>query len=171
MTTQDLDRPNPLRGRSELGVSLALAVLGAVVLWDTTRIATDFAQRGPIGPRAVPTVVGVALIVCAVLLARDVLRGGRGEPEGGEDVDLGHRTDWRTVLLLVGAFLANAALIEPAGWVVSGAVLFWGAVYALGSRAYVRDALISIGLSVATFYLFAVGLGIALPAGVLDGIL
>ncbi len=141
------------------------------MLWDASRIATDFTQRGPVGPRAVPVAVGVALIACAALLARDVLRGGRGEPEGGEDVDLEHRADWRTVLLLVGAFLANAALIEPAGWVVSGTVLFWGAVYALGSRRFARDGLISVGLAVGSFYLFAVGLGIGLPAGVLEGIL
>jgi putative tricarboxylic transport membrane protein len=160
-----------LNGRSELGVAGLLLGLGAVVLWDASQIATDFTQRGPVGPRAVPVVVGVALVVCAVLLTRDVLRGGRGQPEGGEDIDLDHRADWRTVLLLVGAFLANAALIEPAGWVVSGSVLFWGAVYALGSRRFVRDASVAVGLSVATFYLFAVGLGIGLPAGVLKGIL
>jgi putative tricarboxylic transport membrane protein len=160
-----------MKGRSELGVALLLLVLGAVVLWDASRIGTDFAQRGPIGPRAVPVVVATALIVCAVLLARDVLRGGRGEPEGGEDVELGHPADWRTVLLLVAAFLANAVLIERAGWVVSGAVLFWGSAYALGSRRFVRDAAIAVALSVATFYLFSVGLGIGLPAGVLQGIL
>jgi len=160
-----------LEGRSELGVALLLLILGAVVLWDASRIATDFSQRGPVGPKAVPVIVGVLLIVCAVLLARNVLRGGHGEAETGEDIDLSHGSDWRTVLLLAGAFLANAALIDWAGWAISGAVLFWGCVYALGSRRYLRDAAISIALAVATFYIFAEGLGISLPAGVLTGIL
>ncbi len=160
-----------LEGRSELGVALLLLILGAVVLWDASRIATDFSQRGPVGPKAVPVIVGVLLIVCAVLLARNVLRGGHGEAETGEDIDLSHGSDWRTVLLLAGAFLANAALIDWAGWAISGAVLFWGCVYALGSRHYLRDAAISIALAVATFYIFAEGLGISLPAGVLTGIL
>jgi putative tricarboxylic transport membrane protein len=160
-----------LQGRSELGVALLLALLGGVVLWDAARISTDFSQRGPVGPKAVPVLVGGLLLICAVLLALDVLRGGQGEAEAGEDIDLSHGSDWRTVLLLIGAFLANAALIDWAGWAISGAVLFWGSAYALGSRRYVRDAAIAIALSVGTFYLFTVGLGITLPAGLLTGIL
>jgi putative tricarboxylic transport membrane protein len=160
-----------LRGRSELGVSLLLGGLGALVLVDASRIPTEFTQRGPVGPAAVPVVVGVALLVIAVLLAGDVLRGGHGESETGEDIDLGHASDWRTVLLLVGAFLANVVLIDRVGWPLSGAVLFWGSAYALGSRHLVRDPLIALALSVATYLLFARGLGIGLPAGVLEGVL
>jgi putative tricarboxylic transport membrane protein len=111
------------------------------------------------------------LIICAVVLAIDVLRGGHAEAEGGEDVDLNHPSDWRTVLLLVAAFLANVLLINPVGWWFSGAVLFWGSAYALGSRRYVRDVAIAFALSFATYYIFAAGLGIGLPAGVLQGIL
>jgi putative tricarboxylic transport membrane protein len=142
-----------------------------VVLVDAARIPTDFTQRGPVGPAAVPVVIGVALLVLAVLLALDVLRGGHGESETGEDVDLSHGSDWRTVLLLIGAFLANAVLIERVGWPISGAVLFWGAAYALGSRHLVRDPLIAVVVSVVTYLVFARGLGIGLPAGVLEGIL
>lgn len=160
-----------LKGRSELGVSALLLVLGVVVLVDAARIPTDFTQRGPVGPAAVPVVVGVALVVLAVLLALDVLRGGHGEAEIGEDVDLSHGSDWRTMLLLIGAFLANAVLIDRVGWPISGAVLFWGAAYALGSRHLLRDPLIAIVLSVVTYLVFARGLGIGLPAGVLEGIL
>ena len=154
-----------LRERSELGICALLVVLGVLVLTDALRIPTDFAQRGPVGQKAVPVVVGVALLVVAALLARDVLRGGRGEAEGGEDVDLSAPADWRTVLLLCGAFLANAALIGVVGFPISGAILFWGAAYALGSRAYVRDPLIAAGLSILTFAVFNNLLGVPLPGG------
>jgi putative tricarboxylic transport membrane protein len=110
-------------------------------------------------------------VVLSVLLAIDVLRGGRGEQETGEDVDLSHGTDWRTVLILIGAFLANVVLIERVGWPVSGAILFFGVAFALGSRHFIRDPLIAIALSIGTWYLFALGLGIELPVGVLKGIL
>jgi putative tricarboxylic transport membrane protein len=154
-----------LRERSELGICALLVVLGVLVLTDALRIPTDFAQRGPVGPKAVPILVGSLLLVVAVLLARDVLRGGRGEAEGGEDVDLSEPADWRTVLLLCGAFLANAALIGLVGFPISGAILFWGAAYALGSRAYVRDPLIAAGLSILTFAVFNNLLGVPLPGG------
>jgi putative tricarboxylic transport membrane protein len=107
----------------------------------------------------------------SVFLALDVKRGGRGEPEGGEDIELGGGTDWRTVALLAAAFLSNAFLIEPLGWPISGAILFWGSAFALGSRHYVRDAAIALVLGVGSWYLFVLGLGISLPVGVLKGIL
>jgi putative tricarboxylic transport membrane protein len=160
-----------MRGRSEFAVALLLLALGVLAIVDASRIPTTAGQRGPVGPAAVPIVVGVLLIVMAVLLARDVLRGGHGEAEGGEDVDLSHPSDRPTVLLLAAAFVANVLLIEPAGWPISGAVLFFGAAYALGSRHIVRDVIIAFALSLSTYYLFGQALGIGLPAGVLEGIL
>lgn len=150
---------------SELGICALLAVLGVLVLFDAINIPTDFAQRGPVGPKAVPVVVGVLLLVVAALLVRDVLRGGRGEAEAGEDVDLSAPSDWRTVLLLSAAFLANAALIGVVGFPISGAILFWGAAYALGSRAFVRDPLIAAAMSIVTFVVFDSLLGVPLPGG------
>jgi putative tricarboxylic transport membrane protein len=159
------------QGRSELGVALFLLALGVLVLVDAAGIPETAGQTGPIGPKAVPYVLGTALVVLSVLLAIDVLRGGRGEQETGEDIDLSHGTDWRTVLILIGAFLANVVLIERVGWPVSGAILFFWVAFALGSRHFIRDPLIAIALSIGTWYLFALGLGIELPVGVLKGIL
>jgi putative tricarboxylic transport membrane protein len=116
-------------------------------------------------------VLGVLLLVVAALYAVDVARGGTGEAEEGEDIDPTSAMDWRTVLLLVAAFVVNLVLIEPLGWVISGSLLFWGSAYALGSKHHVRNLVIAVGLSLATFYAFAIGLGVNLPAGVLQGIL
>lgn len=160
-----------LKGRSELGVALLLGAAGVLVLVDAIALVTPYSQSDPVGPKTLPYIVSGLLLVCAVLLAINVLRGGQGEAEGGEDVDLSHSADWKTILPLVGAFVANILLIDWAGWVISGTVLFWGSAWALGSRHYVRDGLISVGLAVLTFYGFYLGLGIPLPAGLLEGIL
>ena len=160
-----------LKGRSELGVAALLGAAGALVLLDAARLVVPYSQSDPVGPKTLPLIVGALLLVCAVMLAVNVLRGGRGEAEAGEDVDLTHPADWKTVLPLAGAFIANILLIDWAGWVISGTVLFWGSVWALGSRHYIRDGLISLALSLLTFYGFYLGLGIALPAGLLEGIL
>ena len=159
------------QGRSELGVALFLAALGLLLIVQALMLEESLIARGPVGPRAVPLVVGGLLVIVGAVLAVDVLRGGRGEPEGGEDIDLTGRSDWRTIAMLAAAFLANALLIEPLGWPVSGAILFWGSAFALGSRHYVRDAVISVVLSVGSWYLFVLGLGVALPVGILEGIL
>ena len=158
------------QGRSELGVALLLLLLGGWAIFDALQLP-DLETRSPIGPRTVPLVVGTLLVVTAILLAIDILRGGHGEQEAGEDVDLGHGSDWKTLGLLVVAFVANILLIERLGWPVSGAVLFFGTTFALGSRHLVRNVIISVALSVGSWYLFYLGLGIALPAGILKGIL
>ena len=75
------------------------------------------------------------------------------------------------MLLLIGVFVANIVLIDFLGWVISGAMLFWGSAIALGSRHFVRDRPSRVALALVTFYGFALGLGVGLPAGILQGIL
>jgi putative tricarboxylic transport membrane protein len=159
------------QGRSEYGVVLFLGALGLLVIVSALLLPESRIVRGPVGPAAVPVLVGALLVIVSVFLALDVKRGGRGEPEGGEDIELGGGTDWRTVALLAAAYLSNAFLIEPLGWPISGAILFWGSAFALGSRHYVRDAAIALVLGVGSWYLFVLGLGISLPVGILEGIL
>lgn len=160
-----------LRAHSELGVCALLAVLGVLVLTDALTMDVDITQRGPVGPKTVPVVVGAGLLLVAALLAVDVLRGGRGQAEAGEDVDLSEPADWRTVLLLAGIFLGAAVLIEPLGFPAAGALLFWGAARALGSRRPARDPLIAAVLSLVTYILFNNLLGVPLPGGPLMGVL
>ncbi|MFB9905028.1 tripartite tricarboxylate transporter TctB family protein [Allokutzneria oryzae] len=160
-----------LRRYPELWVCAFLLLLGGLVLVDAISIPTDFAQRGPVGPKAVPVLVGGLLVLVSVLLTRDVLRGGKGEAEAGEDVDLDAPADWRTVLLLAAAFLANIVLINLVGFPLSGMVLFWGSAYALGSRNFVRDPLVAAALSIVTYLVFNNLLGVHLPGGPLMGVL
>ncbi|MDN3562765.1 tripartite tricarboxylate transporter TctB family protein [Vreelandella neptunia] len=62
-------------------------------------------------------------------------------------------------------------LIEPLGFPVAGALLFWGAAYALGSRSFHRDPLIAAVLSLVTYAVFNNLLGVPLPGGPLMGVL
>nr|WP_240496189.1 tripartite tricarboxylate transporter TctB family protein [Streptomyces torulosus] len=160
-----------MRNHSELGVCVLLLALGVLVLTDALTMDVDIAQRGPVGPRTVPVVVGAGLLLIAALLAVDVLRGGRGQAEAGEDVDLSEPADWRTVLLLTGVFLGSAVLIEPLGFPAAGTLLFWGAAFALGSRRHDRDPLVAAVLSLVTYAVFNNLLGVPLPGGPLMGVL
>ncbi|WP_226355569.1 MULTISPECIES: tripartite tricarboxylate transporter TctB family protein [unclassified Pseudonocardia] len=155
---------------SELGVSVLLALTGLLVLGDTLAEGGGGSASDPLGPRTVAFVLGAALLVLAALLTVDVLRGGRGEAEGGEDVDLDVPMDLRTVGMLAGVIVATAALIPLAGWPIAGTVLFAGATYALGSRAVLRDLGIAAGVSLLTWVLFDAVLGVDLPGGPLMGV-
>jgi putative tricarboxylic transport membrane protein len=164
-------RPAGNRNLAEYGVCVFLVLAGIVVLADALQLSNNRTGVDPLGPKPVPVFVGSLLILLAVFLAVAVARGSRGEAEAGEDIDLSSRVDLKTVLLLIGVFVANIVLIDFLGWVISGGLLFYGSAIALGSRHYIRDLVISAALSLGTFYGFAIGLGVGLPAGILQGIL
>jgi putative tricarboxylic transport membrane protein len=164
-------RPARTRNRAEYGVCVFLALAGIVVLVDALQLSNNRTGVDPLGPKPVPVFVGSLLIVLAVALAVAVSRGSQGEAEAGEDIDLSQPVDIKTVLLLLGVFVANIVLIDFLGWVISGGLLFYGSAIVLGSRHFIRDLVISAVLSVGTFYGFAIGLGVSLPAGILQGIL
>ncbi|MEU4423286.1 tripartite tricarboxylate transporter TctB family protein [Actinoplanes sp. NPDC024001] len=159
------------RDRAQYGVCVFLALVGILVIVDAALTGNATSSNDPIGPRPVPILLGALLLIVAAVYAADVARGGRGEPEGGEDVDLTTPIDWRTVLLLAGAFAVNAVLIEPLGWVISGSLLFWSAAVVLGARRHLLTIAVAVALALVTFYGFAIGLGVNLPAGALQGIL
>ena len=170
-TADPASAPGRRQGLSELLVPVLLLGIGLAVLVDASGLEEGLGRSGPVGPKAIPYAIGAALVAAALWLAVDVLRGGRGEQESGEDVDLSHGSDWRTLGVLFGALLVNTLLIERVGWPVSGAVLFFGSAYALGSRRVVRDVVLSFALSIGSWYLFVLGLDIELPVGLLNGIL
>ncbi|MFD9243725.1 tripartite tricarboxylate transporter TctB family protein, partial [Streptomyces sp. NPDC059556] len=118
-----------------------------------------------------PGAVGGGVLGGGGLLARLVRGAGGGAAVAGVVVDLTEPADWRTVLLLAGVFLAFAVLIGPVGFPVAGALLFWGAAYALGSRHFHRDPLIAAALSLLTYVVFDKLLGVPLPGGPLMGVI
>ncbi|MGE2713746.1 tripartite tricarboxylate transporter TctB family protein [Mycolicibacterium litorale] len=157
--------------RAQYLICAVLAVVGVFLVVDALRLTAGFAKVDPVGPRAFPIAIGVVLIVLAVILAVVIPRGSVGEADAGEDVDPDAPSDWRTVGLLVGLFVAVIVLVQPLGWVITGTLLFAGAVGILGNRHWVRNIAIGLALSLASFYAFYSGLGIPLPPGILDGIL
>jgi putative tricarboxylic transport membrane protein len=80
-------------------------------------------------------------------------------------------SDWRTVGLMVGGVVAFVLLLEPLGWIISAAALFWLVAYALGSRRPFFD--IGLGLLFSSIIQLAFGgaLGLGLPSGLVGGIL
>lgn len=157
-----------VRRPSEFLVVGVVAALGVLVLWDTLTAPPQAMDRGPLGPHVLPIVVGCMLLVCALGITIDLLRGGQGQPEDGEP---GDRSDWTTWAVILGAVVLVALAVEPLGWVLAGGAMFYLCVYAFGSRAYVRDLIVAVVLALGSFYFFFSVLGINLSAGILEGIL
>ena len=157
--------------RAQYLICVVLIVVGGFLIYDGFALTGGFAEVDPVGPRFFPIAIGVILILLAVILAVAIPRGSVGEADAGEDVDPNSPGDWRTVGLLVGLFVAVIVLMKPLGWTITSALLFGGAATILGNRHWIRNLVIGAVLGVGTFYAFYSGLGIPLPAGILDGIL
>jgi putative tricarboxylic transport membrane protein len=167
-TTPTATRP-PV-DRAQYGLAAFLVLLGGYVVLDASGLRQGFADQ-PVQPYAFPYVIGTVLLLLGVALAVATARGNRPEAEDGEDVDLSAPSDWRTVGLLALVFVLDILLIDRLGWAITGALLFAGSAWVLGSRHRVRDIAVGLVLSLGTWYGFYVGLGIPIPAGVLDGVL
>jgi putative tricarboxylic transport membrane protein len=174
MTDIDTARPKPAAtptrvDRSQYILAAVLLVVGIYTIIDARGLNVGFGD--PIGPRVFPYIVGTGMIVLAILLAVATARGDVPEGEEGEDIDLSTPPDWVTVGKLAGILILNLLLVNVLGWAITGALLFAGAAWSLGSRTLVRDLLVGAVLSVGSWYFFYSGLGVPLPPGVLDGIL
>jgi len=155
--------------RSQYLLAGALLIVGVYTIIDARGLEVGFGD--PIGPRVFPYLIGSGMVILAVLLALATAREDVAQAEAGEDIDLTTPADWRTVGKLVGILVLNLVLVNLLGWAISGALLFAGCAWALGSKTLVRDLVVGAVLSVASWYFFYTALGVPLTPGILDGIL
>jgi putative tricarboxylic transport membrane protein len=139
--------------------------LGVYSLIRAGSIVEPTTAAGAVGPRTMPYLVGALLVVTGGTTLVQVMRGQRGEAEGGEDVDLSGGTDWLTAGLLAACVAVHAFLVEPLGWPIAAAVLFSGSAVVLGARPIWRAVAVGVVLALAVQALFVGGLGVSLPAG------
>jgi putative tricarboxylic transport membrane protein len=163
--------PSTMARYAELAVALAVIALGVLILVETRDIRLTRATAR-VGPRVIPTIVGVGQIVVGIWYAIEVVVFRHPAPveADAEDMDPDAPTDWRTLALLGGALIAYASLIERAGFVIASAVLFVIAALAMGSRRYVRDIACGSVLGIVAFLIFDQWLGVRLPEGWLGGL-
>jgi putative tricarboxylic transport membrane protein len=154
----------------ELGFAGGVVALGVFSLVRAGSI-NEPVTAGSMGPRALPYLVGAALVLSGLAVTAAVLRGHRGEAEQGEDVADDDHTDWLTVGLLVGLLLVHIFLIVPAGWPIAATVLFGGSAIVLGAKPRWRAVVIGLLLALVLQAAFAGGLGVSLPPGpLLEGV-
>jgi putative tricarboxylic transport membrane protein len=153
-------------------IGAGVLVLGGVILGVALGIPSD-AGYGGVGPDFLPKVVGGVLLLCGVLLVWHAFSGGyrvMDEPSGAE------RGYWPGFLWMTAALLANAALINTVGFVLSCTVCYALAVRGLrnadlppGERGgfaparTARDVLMGMAISAPVFWMFTKLLAINLP--------
>lgn len=111
------------------------------------------------------TVPAVVLIALAVLLSGLLLTGLRGSPGavGSSASDPLSSGANRRVASLVGLLGLHAVALPVAGFIPSSASLFVATSWLLGSRRWLRDAVVGLIAASVLFTLFTKGLALSLP--------
>lgn len=154
----------------ELAFAGSLLLLGLIVLFDTKRMVVP-PGSGSVGPQVFPTIIGTFIIVVALFLAFEVLRGNYGQPEGTEFGEIKTKTDFKTLGTVSASILTYPFLIESAGFVIASTVVFFGVGFAYGARKLIKNLLIAVIFALVVYLTFTKFLSVELPAGVLKGIL
>ena len=154
----------------ELAFAGSLLLLGIIILVDTKNMVVP-PGSGSVGPQVFPTIIGIFIVVVALFLSVEVLRGNYGQPEGTEFGEIETKTDFKTLATVGASILTYPFLIESAGFVIASTVVFFGVGFAYGARKPIKNLSIALAFALVVYLTFTKGLSVELPAGILKGIL
>ncbi|HEU6441410.1 MAG TPA: tripartite tricarboxylate transporter TctB family protein [Microvirga sp.] len=144
-----------------LVIALLLLALAGVIWWDMTKL--QLLSPYDVGPKAMPVLVSIGLIILAIGNGIGALRGNLPDRE---------RLDWKPIILILGGLACLIALIAVGGgFMIGTAILFAATSAAFGRRAFLTDFLIGAVIAVIVYFLFAKLLTLSLPAGPLENLL
>ncbi|MFC4139639.1 MULTISPECIES: tripartite tricarboxylate transporter TctB family protein [unclassified Microbacterium] len=147
----------------ELVFALLMLALGVFALVGVFSIHVPVGVT--VGPTVFPIFVSVTLLASAAAVLVGVLRGRRAEVEDSEDIDPDAKTDWLTLVKIVGALIAHLLLIDVIGWAPAAAVLFGLVAWSLGAKRWWMAFLIGLVVGLAVQIVFGGFLGLSLPWG------
>ena len=157
------------RSGAQIALSLGVLVLGAGVALGTAFLPAH-SGYARIGPNFIPAVVAFGLLASGAFLLFEALTGGwRRMPEPAERTE--HALHWGAFAWISAGLVAHMALMQWAGFVLAGAVLFACVARGFGSARALRDAAVGLALALGVFLFFVRLLNVSLPGGWLKPLL
>jgi putative tricarboxylic transport membrane protein len=152
--------------RAELWLAVGVIAVGAFLFFQTAAISVS-PSYARVGPRVFPWAVSSVLVLLGVALAVQALSGRwTSAPEPLPD-----RGAWSPLWWILAGLTLFVATISWAGFPIAAALLFIGAARGFDSRSLLLDVVLGFGLGLAVFIGFQRGLGLSLPAGLLEGLI
>jgi putative tricarboxylic transport membrane protein len=144
-------------------IGAAALLLAAVYLYATTQIPT-LEIGDPLGPKAFPRLLGIALIAAAILLFVETLKADAAAEEKAPRGSLRH-------LWMIGGVTVWTALyfglFDRAGYLVATVAYLLPLMAVFNPGKWVANVLTTVLWAVGSYVLFVKILGVALPAGLL----
>ena len=142
--------------RPDRSLAAVLFVMSAGYLALSFLISEPGGQYAAIGPRVFPVAIGIGLVACSLWIG--LTAKGLGELPA---------IDWRVASVSALAFLAYISLLETVGYLLATVAFITIESRLLGSRAWIRDLIVSVFIAASVYGVFNLLLGIRLPAGLL----
>ncbi|MGJ0184773.1 tripartite tricarboxylate transporter TctB family protein [Corynebacterium glyciniphilum] len=180
-TSLPSDRQSFMTGRGSLYLAGILALFTAYIGYGILTMDVPDSAQSP-GPKFYPTLLVVATTAIIIGLVVNAIRNPdieegdtRYVPPVGENRDeamiqASGRPDTRNLIIAIVSFLVFALVLEPVGWVISAALLFWALTLTFNAKKPLIKLAVGLVVSCAIQVAFSMGLGLALPAGILGGL-
>ena len=156
------DRPVGTRG-FEVAVAVLLQVIAVMVIIDSIRVGTDWADDGP-KAGYFPFYIGLLLFAAATWVLINALRGGKS------DTPFATREELARVVTMFIPMLVYVAGIALLGIYVSSALLIAFFMIRHGRYRWPLTAAVSLGVPVLLFLVFERWFLVPLPKGPLEAL-
>lgn len=138
-------------------IAALITVVGAAYLVAALTITEPTGGYAAVGPRVFPILIGVGMLVSAIWLALG--RSSKTIPQ--------QKMDWPTWAATAVLIPVYILLLEPVGYLITTAVFLFAQARILGSRAWLRDGIISVVMTGTVYAVFNGILKKGLPSGLL----
>lgn len=135
-------------------LAIAIMALGGVCLYGAAQLPQG-ARYAAVGPGLFVTVAGGGLVLLGLMLAVQIARGERFEPQEAEDAVVTARADPVALATALAAAVVPVFTMDPLGLPITAALSFTLVARAFGSRRLLIDAASGAALGVAAWVLFS----------------
>jgi Tripartite tricarboxylate transporter TctB family len=151
---------------SEMFVPVGTLIVGLVAMVQSGSIRV-IKVNDTLGPRLLPRVVALVIIVCSVWLIIEQVRQSdrRGDDTAERPASEATQTSIGTKRLVVSMFIACCYLVALPllGYLVSTAITASALAFALGSRSFLHLIGVPVAVALILTWVFGTVLGVRLP--------
>lgn len=150
--------------KHDILVALVVVLFAVAYLVGAFMINEPNTSYSAVGPRFFPILIGAGMLIAGVWLGWQAWRKQQIPNAKSEALE---EIDWRTWGACVTVLLGYMVAFETVGYLITTTVFLFLQARVFGSRAWVRDAIVSIVLTGVIYFFFNGLLKVGLPKGIL----
>ena len=142
-------------------------ILAGIYFWATEKLPS-LEIGDPLGPKAFPRLLGILLVITAMILLFEMIKGRKPGP--ASDIPSRGPAD-RTSYLIVGGVTVWTFLyflvFEPLGYIIATSIFLVALTCFLNRGKWMANVVTSIGFAFGSYVMFVKVLGVNLAPGIL----